>query len=139
VVADDDEIMDTGGDGGEPPSPRSRQRSAADLISSQIYLRSVVSAFARRVCSRVLDGVLDYLPTPLDVGSIHATLSATRTRDYRASAGRRRAVLGPPSRSPHTRSSASLAVRVCTWRVDSGAGVNNATDRQPSGSSPDAR
>jgi len=129
TVADaDDEIMELYLGGEEPSVAQIKAAIRKMTVASEIYPVLCGSAFKNKGVQQVLDAVLDYLPTPLDVGSIHGhAVNHEETLVERP----------PAADAPFSALAFKIAahpffgkltyVRVYSGRVDAGAQVVNAT------------
>jgi elongation factor G len=85
TVAETDEALLEKYFGGEELTPEEIKGAIRKMvIASEIYPVLCGSAFKNKGVQPMLDAVVDYLPSPLDVPPMAATTSATRTRDHRA-------------------------------------------------------
>jgi elongation factor G len=72
AVEVDDEAMEAYLDGKEPDEAKLKQLIRKGTIASQFYPLFCGSAFKNKGVQPLLDGVLDYLPSPLDIPPIKA-------------------------------------------------------------------
>ena len=77
------------------------------IIDRAAYPVLCGSAFKNKGVQPMLDAVIDYLPSPLDVPPVEGTLPDGETPAFRKPLGRRSRSPRSRSRSPRTRSSAS--------------------------------
>ena len=107
VAEADDALMEKYLDGGELTPEEIKAGVRALTISSEVYPVLCGSAFKNRGVQPMLDAVIDYLPSPLDVPAMDGHAGGQRGGEGRA---RARAPTSrsrrSPSRSPRTRSSA---------------------------------
>ena len=107
VAEADDALMEKYLDGGELTPEELKAGVRALTIASEVYPVLCGSAFKNRGVQPMLDAVIDYLPSPLDVPAMDGPRPGQRRgegrRARRAPTSRSRR---SPSRSPRTRSSA---------------------------------
>jgi elongation factor G len=129
AVAEADDVLMEKYLGGDEPTPDEIKAAIRKMvIASEIYPVLCGSAFKNKGVQPVLDAVLDYLPNPLDVGSIQGHAVGDEEKIVMRS---------PDSKEPFSALAFKIAahpffgkltyVRVYSGRIDSGAQVVNAT------------
>jgi elongation factor G len=86
AVEVDDEAMEAYLEGNEPDEAKLKELVRKGTINSQFYPLFCGSAFKNKGVQPLLDGVLDYLPSPVDVPSIKAIDVKTGEETVRKSA-----------------------------------------------------